>query len=235
MQDYLNYILPFLSVIFGFAFVVMLHIKNQRNIKLLLAFSGAFLLAMTIYTLIPEVFHAYSHDDLHNGNGKQIGLWIVVGILLQIVLEFFSQGAEHGHIHTEEKHQTFPWLLFISLSLHAVLEGFPLHQHEHLVYGIFIHHLPVAMVLSVFFLNSGLSFVKTFGFLFLFAMMTPLGTFLAETIPQMAHYQTEISSMVIGIFLHISSVILFEASESHKFNIRKLTAIMLGFVLAYFV
>lgn len=234
-----NYVLPFLSVIFGFLFVFFLKPKNQNNIKLLLAFSGAFLLAMTVYTLIPEVFHAQAHleEDHAHYSEKIIGVWIVVGILLQIVLEFFSNGAEHGHMHHEkkEKHQSFPWLLFFSLSIHAILEGFPLHHHHNLVYGIFIHHLPIAMVLTVFFLNSGIGLVKTAIFLILFALMTPFGAFLSEFLPQLGKYHIEISSIVIGIFLHISSVILFETSESHKFNFNKLAVIVLGFVLAYFV
>ncbi|WP_198540751.1 ZIP family metal transporter [Capnocytophaga stomatis] len=237
----MNYILPFLSIVFGFATVLIFKPKNQRNIKLLLAFSGAFLLAMTVFTLIPEVFHSleHIHDEHCNHNhssGKEIGVWIVVGILLQIVLEFFSRGAEHGHMHHphSELKNAFPWSLFISLSIHSILEGFPLHHHHNMVYGIFIHHLPIAMVLTIFFLDSGIGFKKTFIFLILFALMTPFGTLLAEFIPQLGNYHIQISAIVIGIFLHISSVILFETSENHKFNHIKLGTIILGFVAAYF-
>ena len=81
-----NYILPFLSIIIGLSIVLFLKPKNKKNIKLLLAFSGAFLLAMTVFTLIPEVFHSMEHNHNHL-NGKEIGIWIVVGILLQIILE----------------------------------------------------------------------------------------------------------------------------------------------------
>lgn len=234
-----NYILPFLSVAIGLVLVILLRPKNQRNIKLLLAFSGAFLLAMTIYTLIPEVFHAQEH--LSEGHAhfseKKIGVWIIIGIILQIVLEFFSNGAEHGHMHKHEthQHQSFPWLLFVSLGIHSVLEGFPLHHHHNLVYGIFIHHLPIAMILTIFFLNSGIGMKRTIVFLLLFALMTPFGAFLSEYVPVLGHFQVEISSVVIGILLHISSVILFETSESHKFNFSKLSVIILGFALAYFV
>lgn len=236
----MNYLLPFLSIVLGFAIVLIFKPKNQRNIKLLLAFSGAFLLAMTIFTLMPEVYHSLAHDhdhDHHGEIGKQLGIWIVIGILLQIVLEFFSKGAEHGHTHHPHKDlkNAFPWTLFISLSIHSILEGFPLHHHHHMAYGIFVHHLPIAMVLTIFFLDSGIEFKRTFVFLTLFALMTPFGTFLAEYIPQLGHYHVEISAIVIGIFLHISSVILFEASENHKFNHIKLITIILGFATAYFV
>jgi hypothetical protein len=35
--------------------------------------------------------------------------------------------------------------------------------------------------------------------------------------------------------LHISTVILFESSEGHKFNLRKLLVIIFGITIAYFL
>ena len=96
-----------------------------------------------------------------------------------------------------------------------------------------IHHLPIAMVLTIFFLDSGIGIKKTIIFLFLFSLMTPIGAFLANTVPQLVAYHTQMSAIVIGIFLHISSVILFETAEGHKFNYQKLGVIILGFALAF--
>ena len=178
----------------------------------------------------------------HEGEGhdfKYIGLFVILGVLLQIVLEFFSHGAEHGHaqhiLHTQ--HTTaFPLSLFVSLSIHSILEGFPLsHGHNHdLVYGIFVHKLPVAIVLTTFFINSGVNKWKTALFLLFFALMTPLGTFLSSTVPSLINYHTELSAIVIGIFLHISTVILFENSEGHRFNLLKFLSVCVGFAVAYF-
>ena len=104
-----------------------------------------------------------------------------------------------------------------------------------MVYGIFIHHLPIAMVLTIFFLESEIGVKKILIFLSLFSLMTPLGTFLANYMPELVHYHTQMSAIVIGIFLHISSVILFETSENHRFNYQKLAVIVIGFSLSYFV
>lgn len=230
----MNYFLPFLAVVLGFSIVAFFKADNQKFTKLLLAFSGAFLLALTIFVLIPEVYH--HHDDGHHHDLKRVGIFVVFGILLQIILEFFSHGAEHGHTHSHAKSTTFPLLLFISLSIHSILEGFPLsHGHNHsLVYGIFVHKLPISIVLTTFFINSGVSKLKTGLFILLFSLMTPFGTFLSEYVPSLAHYHVELSALVIGIFLHISTVILFESSENHKFNLYKFGSILLGFVIAYF-
>jgi hypothetical protein len=75
--------------------------------------------------------------------------------------------------------------------------------------------------------------VNAIFFIVLFSLMTPLGYFIA------AHYvidpalSANINAVVIGVFLHISTVILFESSEGHKFNLRKLLVIVMGITIAF--
>ena len=223
----INFILPIITVLIGYVFVLVFKPTKQKNLKLLLAFSGAFLLSITVFNFLPEVFN--------NNNDKTIGLFIMIGILLQIILEFFSKGAEHGHVHLSKNESVFPWLLFISLSIHSVLEGLPIEAHDNLIYGIIIHKLPVAIILSTFFLASQLSRIKILFFLALFALMTPLGVLLSQETDIFKIYYTEISALVIGIFLHISTIILFESSEGHKFNLSKLSAIIVAIAVAYYI
>src|SRR5690606_8957646 len=111
-------------------------VKNDKSqlLKLILSFSGAYLFAITVLHLIPE---AYTGPDKH-----EIGIYILLGFLLQIFLEQFSQGIEHGHIHHHHHGHAFPYGILISLCLHAFLEGMPLakdHQNE-FIFGIALHH-----------------------------------------------------------------------------------------------
>jgi zinc transporter ZupT len=222
----MNYLLPLFSVLIGYVIALFLKPKNKTNLKLLLAFSGSFLLSLTVMHLLPDVYES------HNPN---IGLFIMAGILFQIILEFFSKGAEHGHVHGHEKMNHIPWLLFISLCIHAFLEGFPVSHHHNLAVGIAIHHLPIAIILTTFFINSSLDKKAIFAFMITFAIMTPLGTILSDYLPVLNDYYTEITAVVIGILFHISSTIIFESSEGHKFNIAKVSMILIGIVLAYFI
>ncbi len=236
------YLLPLLSVILGYAIALVLKPNNRKNLKLLLAFSGSFLLALTVMHLLPEVYesslHAHEghdgHEHIHN---NPIGLYIMAGIIFQIILEYFSKGAEHGHVHGQgHGHmQKMPWLLFISLCIHALLEGMPVSHHHDMAWGIAIHHFPIAIILTAFFMNSGLNKIIVFLFMAVFALMTPLGTLLSEQLHFIAHYYTEISAIVVGILFHISSTIIFESSEGHKFNFAKLLVIILGVIMAYFL
>lgn len=241
------YLLPLLSVIFGYGIALALKPSNKKSLKLLLAFSGAFLLSLTVMHLLPEVYgssvHGHEGHDHEHGHSHNniVGIYIMAGIVFQIILEYFSKGAEHGHVHTsshdhEHGHShSMPWLLFLSLCIHALLEGMPVSHHNDLAWGIAVHHFPIAIILTAFFINSGINKTAIFLFMMVFAAMTPLGTFASGQLHFISHYYTEISAIVVGILFHISSTIIFESSEGHKFNLAKLLVIILGVTMAYFL
>lgn len=220
------YILPVLSVLSGFLIALILKPSNSLSLKLLLSFSGAYLLSVTVFEFLPEVYK--SENEL-------VGIFIMGGILFQISLEFLSRGAEHGHLHHHENTTKFPLLLLISLCVHALLEGFPLNAREHLLHGVVLHKIPIAIILSGFLIKSNISLPKTILFLLIFAAMTPLGSWLSSSLELLKQYEIYINAVVIGIFLHISTTILFEASENHKFNAGKMLSILAGIFLAYFL
>ena len=218
------YLLPIFAVLAGY--IISLYIKpsSSTGFQLLLSFSGAFLLSVTVFELLPEV---YLKGD------RQVGIFIMLGLLLQILLEFMSKGVEHGHMHNNGETAKFPLVLLISLSLHSLLEGFPLTASEDLLHGVVIHKIPVAAILSTFLLHSKIGKTRVLLFLGIFAMMTPIGSWIHSSFSQLDHYAPYIYAIVIGVFLHVSTTILFEASKNHKFNLSKLAIIIFGIILAY--
>ncbi len=222
----MNYLLLFLAVALGYIVALFLRKRELKNMEVFLAFSGAFLLSITVFELLPEIFETPS---------KSIGVYIMLGILLQIFLEFFSKGAEHGHVHLHSETKNFPWLLFLSLCIHAFMEGFPISENNNLLLGIIIHKIPVAIILSFFFITAGYKRHITLLFLFFFALMTPIGSYISTNYNLVHQYETQITAVVIGIFLHVSTTILFESSKNHKFNLTKMTAIIIAVILAYFI
>lgn len=220
----MNYFLLIIPVLFG-ALLVLYKKPNKNIVRLLLAFSGSYLLSVTILHLLPDVYTITSSDNL-------IGILILIGIILQSVLESFSKGAEHGHIHIHSDSKKFPTLLFVSLCIHAFSEGLPIHNaDENLLWAIIVHKIPIAIVLTTFLLHSKYSKKTVFTFLFLFGLMSPLGLLLGDKVSLLQTYNTEITAVIIGVFLHISTIILFESTENHKFNFQKFLAILLGIVL----
>jgi len=238
MIDIFNIVLLVLSVVIGGGIVSLMDsLKQKKLIKIMLSFSGGFLLAMAFVHFLPELYES----------GKAtIGIWILSGFLIQLILEYFSGGIEHGHVHVH-KGQALPWTLFFSLSIHSIIEGIPLGNHfagleslhghvnyESLFWGIVFHQIPVAIALMTLLLSTSISNLKAWAILLLFAIMTPIGLMLGLYITPGdlgVNYQM-ILGVVIGMFLHISTTIIFETSENHKFNFLKLISIIVGVSLA---
>lgn len=222
-----DFLFLFLSVAVGAIIVEIFKPTKSKNIQLLLTFSGAYLLAVSVIHLIPELFR----DNTSNN----IGIFILAGFLIQILLEYFSKGIEHGHFY---KKNTIPFTVLISLCLHSLLEGIPLggHLHDHahnaLLTGILLHKAPVSIVLLSLFLQSGMSKIKAYFLLLLFALMTPLGVYSGNLFTELSNYANEIMAVVIGIFLHISTTILFESTDGHRFSFQKILTIIIGACIA---
>jgi len=238
MSSYLIVSILFFSALLSGIAVFFVKRDNTQLLKLVLSFSGAYLFAITVLHLIPEVYHSTQTP------GEIIGLYILGGFLFQLVLEHFSQGIEHGHIHHEHdghSHQAFPVAILISLCLHAFLEGFPLasgHRNE-LVFGIAVHHIPAAFALGSLLIGTRLKKQTIIVFIAVFAAMTPLGFLTSKGISageigSIAQYFDKIMAVVIGIFLHISTTILFESgsADHHTFNKKKMLAVLLGVLVS---
>ncbi len=216
----------FLSAFLGGASIFFFRKDIGKNLKLILSFSGAYLFAITVLHLIPDAYQ--SHD-------RYVGVFIMAGFLFQLVLELFSDGVEHGHLHQHQHHQaSFPSGIMISLCLHAFLEGMPLaqgHQQE-LVFGIALHHIPAAFALGSVLMQNHLGKRSILFLLVVFALMTPAGYFtshlLSTSMAGLQQYFSRIMGIVIGIFLHISTTILFESSSDHRFNLRKMVVVLIG-------
>lgn len=220
-MTYLALILP---VLLGYL-LVRLTPPSSKALHLFLSFSGAYLLSMTVLHLIPDVF---IHGE------PEIGLFILLGIAIQTGLEHLSKGAEHGHLHSHDFQKTVPWLLLISLGIHAFLEGMPLglEENRELLAAIIIHKLPIAFILATFLIRSSLPQISVVLIMIAFALMSPMGSYAALTWEAIRTHSTEITAVVIGVFLHISNAILFESSENHKFNLQRFIAVLIGFGVA---
>jgi len=96
-----------------------------------------------------------------------------------------------------------------------------------------LHHIPAAFALGSVMLANKVSKNSMVFFLFLFAIMAPAGYLFSDALSHgvvgnLQLYFNRIMGVVIGIFLHISTTILFESTEDHKFNLKKLLVVLAG-------
>ena len=229
-----------LSVLLGGLLVSYLKTNYKtQTIKLTLAFSGGFLLSIVFCHLLRDL---YQHDF------EKTGFYILLGFLVQLILEYFSGGIEHGHTHSNSR-LSVPLSLFLALSIHSIIEGFPLgnvegghashvgHGHGSLFWGILFHQIPVAIALMSLFVDSNMGMRISWLFLTLFAITTPIGAVIGLYVnPEDLGRDVHVGlAGVGGMFLHISTTIIFETSENHRINFLKLICILFGGVLAMFL
>ena len=219
---------------------VFLFKTGEKTLKLILAFGGAFLLTLVFTELIPEIFSSET---------KLIGLWVMLGFFIQLLLDFLTKGVEHGHHSHHEKldepckHKNEHFGVFgimAGICIHSFLEGMPLSSNFNnpelqntLLTGIVVHNVPISIVLVSLFVHAGMGKKTSVFLLLIFALAGPAGTtasyFLGDSLSgNMSHFFNIALAIVVGIFLHISTTILFETEELHGFNIYKFLAILLG-------
>ncbi|UII28039.1 ZIP family metal transporter [Fulvivirga maritima] len=237
-----NLIFLFLAAAIPGAVAFFIPQKQGINYKLILVFAGAYLFAITIIHILPELF-ARSEDP------TSIGLYILIGFFIQLILEYFSSGVEHGHMHEHgENHnhaKSGAIMVLLALSVHAFLEGSLLahpstvhahHESRTLLFGILLHKAPAAFALmSILVCQLGKK-AMTGIFLLIFSLASPFGLVLGDYYVEHQAFSPEsftiIFAIVSGSFLHISTTIIFENNANHLFNARKLGVAIFGALIA---
>lgn len=254
MNDFIWYSIALAgTAVAGGAVIQFAGKKLVKHLNLILAFGGSYLIGLIFLHLVPEVF--VSGAEAGALTMREVGWFVLAGFILQVLLEYLSQGVEHGHYHEHSVKKGFPIMILLSLCLHAFIEAMPLaggfhhhhhHGHDHLhlhieggslLLGIVIHKFPVALVLAGLLLTSGLSAQKRWMAILLFAAMPVLGMWLSDTLIHLEWIDPNLllqalSAVLIGILFHISTTILFETSDGHRFNFMKLVIVLAGMIVA---
>jgi len=232
----------FLPIIISGLSVLFFKINNKL-LKLFTSFSGAYLLSLCFAHIIPEIFSQES--EIH------LGIFVLIGFLIQLLMDFITKGIEHGHqdINCDKGNSqgTMPLIaILVGICIHSFLEGMPLANmfnqptiQRTMLFGIIIHNIPISIILMILFIQSKMSKIKSIIFLLFFALSAPLGIItLTITNNYLLIVENKklfriIMAMVVGILLHISTTILFESDEQHNFNFYKFISILLGGILPF--
>jgi zinc transporter ZupT len=250
MEYFFLIALPFISG----SLSIFLQRKQAQVVRFLLTVSGGFLFGTVMLHLFPEVFEAQT----------QAGIFIVIGFFIQLILEKFSEGVEHGHLHLDlpdghdhgHDHSHYHkkgWAtaigLLSSLSIHSLLEGLPISTieatsiselfHHPLFLAVVVHKIPTSIALVAVLSQTDLGKKWIFAMLLWYTVMTPagalMGKFIQTNLGEHSLTSLQMTALASGMLLHIGSTILFESTEHHKFSIWKIGASLVGALLVLFV
>lgn len=233
----MDYLILLSSIVLGAVTVLALRLYDPKHVKLLNAFTGAYLITLVMLHLLPDLYEPETGVAL---KPLLLGGFILFGFFLQIALDAISMGIEHGHAHHIEGRMAIG--ILAGLCLHAFVEALalgqsPQHQNTHdlaahhfLLVSVVVHNFPISIALLGMLLQSGMKRGPALACLALFAVMAPVGMF-TSTHTGLAVYSRELMAIVIGIFMHISTTILFESEDHHRFPVGKLVAVFVGLIL----
>jgi zinc transporter ZupT len=241
----LKLIVLFFTPLISGLLIYLLPKTKGANFRLVLVFAGSYLFAITVIHILPELYR-------HNQEGELIGLFVLGGFFLQQLLEYFSSGVEHGHIHTPEvhahdhSHQSISALvLLFALCVHAFLEGGmlaqpvnsgPIYDVNATLLGIVLHRAPAAFALMTVLAHQLHSRNRALPHLIGFSFAAPAGLLLSTYLANHEIISTAgliyLYALVCGNFLHISTTIVFESSPGHRFNARKMAVAVVGALVA---
>lgn len=232
----------FVSALAGGLYALKVSRTNEMQVKDILVFAGSFLFSTTVVHILPELFETHK-------NQFHIGMFILAGFFFQQILEYFTSGVEHGHMHVHEHgdgHSQWSGIsLMTALCIHAYLEGTILanpevihggHSHGTLLTGVVLHKVPAALalmtVLSCHYKSKNIQLML----LVVFALASPLGVVTGYWLEPSGLISEAglvmLFAFVAGNFLHISTTIFIESSPEHKWNSKKLIISLLGAGLA---
>ncbi len=233
----MEYLILISSIVLGAATVFGLHLTDARRVKVLNAFTGAYLIALVMLHLLPDLYEVEPGVTV---KPLIIGGFILFGFFLQIAMDSISMGIEHGHAH--EIHGRMAFGILAGLCIHAFVEALALGQspdhqtaHDHaahhfLLVSVVVHNYPISIALLGMLLQSGMRRSSALMCLGLFAIMAPIGMFVSS-FTGLADYSRYLMAIVIGIFMHISTTILFESEDHHRFPLGKMFAVLVGLFL----
>ena len=230
MHLYYNLLL-FIITLIGGSIPLWLRGISANRMHILLAFSGAFLLSITFLHLLPETF-----DELN----ASAGIYLLSGFFLQLAIQRFTHGIEHGHTHMSDHDHHIPLTpILLGLSVHAFMEGLPLGfnyrqsaTEPSLYLAVAAHKLPEAMLASTLGYSTNGRTPAIFT-LIVFALVTPIGSIIAGTLGYKYYAVSKAVTLLIpvvaGSFIHIATTIFFESgTRQHMLTWQKVLAIIAG-------
>ena len=221
----------------------------------------SFVLSLICIHILPELFANPKLSSIENTN---VGVYLLIGFLIQIILELFSRGIEHGHVHGHEHNHEggleitnkVIYTLFFGLCVHAFIEGIPLfileeahhlgHTHVNASQGfsaiffwaIVSHKIPVAIVLMLFFISAKIKKSTALILFFTFAFMTPLGGLVGTFLQDQNWFDSlsvNLLAITSGMLLHITTLLIFEEYHNNKDKVKNIFLIIGGILLGLII
>lgn len=231
-------VLSMILLLLGAGGASMLVQSDRKRLLLdLLSFSGAYLFGILVMELLPVIFREGHHAA---------GVLFLVGFFVQLGMDFWTRGIEHGHLHIPAPDQKLSIItLFAGLGIHALMDGLPfagIHsavmESNHNIYsGILLHKIAEGFTLLLVMDMMGYKLIRSWIYILCFSLITPVSIVVIQYLPFLLDHLPLVLGFAGGSLLHVSITILFESENLHHHGIpvRKLISIGLGLIFSILI
>ena len=176
--------------------------------------------------------HGHVHLDGHctvHDHGRAFPIAAMISLCLHALLESMPLAEGYGrggHVHmmgVEHVH------IYRDMAIKSPL-----------FFGLVLHKLPVGLVLMGLMKSTGTKALIRWLMLGFFGLMPLVGMysydFLMHNTVEVSDaglFMAAVNGLVISILLQVSTTVLFEAGQGHRFNLKKLAATFVGLEIAY--
>ena len=190
-----------LANVAGAALVTGKRIWTARDIDLMIAFSGGFMISVAVVDMIPDAIRAH---------GAAAG-WMVLAGYLAVHLTQHTL-VPHFHFGEETHHVTRAVGIsaLVGLSLHMLMDGVAIASGfaagatvgTLVVAAIILHKLPEGSTVSTLFIAAGFGRRKALGAAAILGLTTVLGALLTEVIGPLSEYGLALSG---GVTVYVAA------------------------------
>lgn len=190
-----------LANVAGAALVTGKRIWNARDIDMMIAFSGGFMISVAVVDMIPDAVRTH---------GATAG-WMVLAGYLAVHLTQHTL-VPHFHFGEETHHVTRAVGIsaLVGLSLHMLMDGVAIASGfaagatvgTLVVAAIILHKLPEGSTVSTLFIAAGFGRRKALGAAAVLGLTTVLGALLTEVIAPLSEYGLALSG---GVTVYVAA------------------------------
>ena len=220
-------------VILGAALAYFRPAFRKHALSFWITFIASYMFSATVLHILPDVFDT-------SASRLDLGLYVLLGFMVQHFIVQYSRGVEHGHTHEFAPSTILLRKIVIALIFHALLEGLiglnvflkkGLLRMSTLFWGIALHKLPAAYALTSILLKQRIGRGFVLIWVLVFAVSTPLIFVLAYELPSIFGGEivgARLMPFLGGMFLHLSTAMFFEVAPKHVYGWHKNGVLLLG-------
>lgn len=215
---------------------------NERTLHLMLGLSAGILGGITFIDILPEAFNVANESllpPIYTSLGIAFGFFVLF-IIERYLLHFEEEHGGHFHIHKTVLNPSHGKIGISALAVHGFIDGFviPIGFLVNVAVGtaitlaVVIHQIPDSFAALSISLGSGKSKVKTFAYVLITALDTPVGIAIGLVLANLSKVMIPLGlGISAGTFIYVMASDLVPELQHRTRSSLVVMTMIIGFLI----